>query len=947
MKEQLQGNVAQRNAIELVGLISRISNRLMRASASQTDEAIHEALRDLSEQVGADRAFLGRLSADGKALERIVEWCPDEGRRVAALLEGRPLERFGWWADRVLGGEVLHVHSTMDQLPDSPDALAHIQKTGSGSFVAAPLVCGGPVVGIIAVGAQQEQAWADHAIALLQAVGEIVLNAMERQRSDQELARERQRLRASEEKYRHVVEHSNDGICVLQDGQIAYANQHMADIVGYTLAEGLGQPYTLFLPPDQHEENRARYDSLFAGEKETLRFEATLVGKDARRVEAELNVSVTEFDGRKAALLFIRDVTERKRTGRKLREAERDREIVLATVPDVVVYLDREMRVVWANRAASESAGHPAEELVGRRCYEIWQDTGKPCPDCPVRATFETGDPHEGETTSKGGRAWNVRAFPVRGEDGQTVGAVEVASEITDRKRAESELRKVRDFSAQLVQASPTFFVAIGADGKTLMMNRAMLDTLGYAADEVVGKDYLAAFVPESDREALAGIFRTLGERGRIACNENHVLTRDGRELLVEWHGRPVFRPDGTLDFRFGVGIDITERKSIEEQLRQAQKMEAIGRLAGGIAHDFNNQLTIVKGYSDLLLAGADLGGDVHDSLREIQHAAERATLMTRRLLTFGRRQVLRPEVINLNDVIEHLAEPLGRMIGEDIELRIDSAADLGSVHADPGQVEQALMNLVVNARDAMPAGGELTIRTANVESGLDLAPPQADAPDAPHVRLAVRDTGLGMDEATRERIFEPFFTTKPVGQGTGLGLAMVYAFVRESGGHIHVTSEEARGTTFSIYLPRVSTPAEDQTGQARAKRDCRGDETILVAEDDPSVRQLVVRVLRQYGYTVLESTSARNALAIGQQPDRTIHLLVTDVVMPGMNGRELAEHLQAARPDLPVLYISGYAESALGSRPQERPDPFLRKPFPPETLAREVRRVLDAAAVP
>jgi two-component system cell cycle sensor histidine kinase/response regulator CckA len=302
---------------------------------------------------------------------------------------------------------------------------------------------------------------------------------------------------------------------------------------------------------------------------------------------------------------------------------------------------------------------------------------------------------------------------------------------------------------------------------------------------------------------------------------------------------------------------------------------------------------------------------------------------------------------MDLNDVVEHLAEPLGRMIGEDIQLRIDSAADLGSVHADPGQVEQTLMNLVVNARDAMPAGGELTIRTANVQLEPDLVPPSAEAPSGPHVLLAVRDTGLGMDAATRERIFEPFFTTKPVGQGTGLGLAMVYAFVRESGGHVHVTSEEARGTTFSIYLPRVSTPAEDQTGRAGAKRDCRGDETILVAEDDSSVRQLVVRVLRQYGYAVLESTSAKDALAIGQQPDRAIHLLVTDVVMPGMNGRELAEHLQAARPDLPVLYISGYAESALGNRPQERPDPFLRKPFPPETLVREVRRVLDAAAVP
>jgi PAS domain S-box-containing protein len=469
-----------------------------------------------------------------------------------------------------------------------------------------------------------------------------------------------------------------------------------------------------------------------------------------------------------------------------------------------------------------------------------------------------------------------------------------------------------------------------------------MLEALGYTAEEVVGRDYLTTFVPPDDRPALLEVFQSVVEEGRTIRHENRVLTRDGKELLVEWHGRAVLKGDGRLDYVFGVGVNITERRSIEEQLRQAQKMEAVGRLAGGIAHDFNNQLTIVKGYSDLLLLGPGLDEDVRGSLKEIQSAAQRATLLTSRLLAFGRKQILRPEVIGLNDVITRMAEPLARMIGEDIRLEILPGAGLGSVRADPGQVEQALVNLAVNARDAMPEGGCLTGETANVNFEGDAVPAEADAPSGPHVLLAVRDTGTGMDEATREQIFEPFFTTKPVGQGTGLGLPMVYGFVKQSGGHICVASEAGKGATFTIYLPRVDTPAEAPAEAIDTKADARGDETVLVAEDDRSVRQLLVRVLRRLGYTVLEAACADEALPLSEGHDGPIHLLIADVVMPGMSGPKLAKRLRAARPEMRVLYISGYAEPALGAPDDGRLASFLHKPFETQALVRKVRHVLD-----
>ncbi len=384
-----------------------------------------------------------------------------------------------------------------------------------------------------------------------------------------------------------------------------------------------------------------------------------------------------------------------------------------------------------------------------------------------------------------------------------------------------------------------------------------------------------------------------------------------------------------------------------EEQLRQAQKMEAVGQLAGGVAHDFNNLLTIIRGYSDLLLNGI-LGPDDagRDAVQEIRKAAERAADLTRQLLAFSRRQVLAPRVFVLNNVIHEMDKMLRRLIGEDIRLTSRLAADLGMVKADPGQIEQVLLNLAVNARDAMPRGGQLTIETANVQLDESYTRTHPEVQPGPFVMLAVTDTGCGMDAATQARIFEPFFTTKGPDKGTGLGLATVYGIVKQSGGSIYVYSEVGRGTSFKVYLPRheeVSPASRETHSTPRAERGSHGQETLLIVEDDNSVRALTRTVLRGYSYDVIEAVDADDALRCVSQQTRPIHLLVTDLVMPGMSGRELAERLKLMRPEMKVLYVSGYTDDAVVRHGLlEAEVAFLQKPFTPSALASKVREVLD-----
>ena len=499
-----------------------------------------------------------------------------------------------------------------------------------------------------------------------------------------------------------------------------------------------------------------------------------------------------------------------------------------------------------------------------------------------------------------------------------------------------------------LVEAMRDVVFTLSSDAMALTLNPAFESLTGWQRSEWLNRPIWALIHPDDVPLAQEMVQRVMqGETP--PCFELRVRTKQGADLITEFTLAPE-RQHGHVAGVFGIARDMTQRKHDEEafihqgeQLQQAQKMEAIGRLAGGIAHDFNNLLTIITGYSQLLLSRLG-GGDeaVRSDVEEIKNAAIRAASLTQQLLAFSRSQVLLPKVLSLNTIVDTIDAMLQRLIGEDIHLVTALEPTLGHVKADPGQMEQVIMNLVVNARDAMPRGGRLTIETGNVDMTNSYHCGDAALALGRYAMLAVSDTGCGMDAGTQARIFEPFFTTQGQGKGIGLGLSTVYGIVKQSGGYITVYSEPNRGTTFKIYLPIVDEAIEPIKAE-KLSGTLHGDETVLLVEDEPAVRVLVRDTLRLFGYQVLEARHGFEAQSIAHQHTGPIHLLITDVVMPQMSGRELAEGLATEHAHMKVLYMSGYTESAVIHHGVLNPGTaFLQKPFTPETLTRKIREILD-----
>ncbi len=483
---------------------------------------------------------------------------------------------------------------------------------------------------------------------------------------------------------------------------------------------------------------------------------------------------------------------------------------------------------------------------------------------------------------------------------------------------------------------------ALSPEGTIASLNPAFETITGLRREEWVGQPFERLVHPEDLPLALELLGRVV--RGELRpASQFRVRTAKGDYRVGEFSATPQLH-EGRLVGILGIGRDVTERVQLEQQLRQAQKMEAVGRLAGGIAHDFNNILTAITGYADLLLEDLGATDPRRQDADEIHKAADRAAGLTRQLLAFSRQQVLQPTVLEVNKLVSDLEKMLRRLLGEDVELGTRLAPTTGRVKADPGQLEQVIMNLAVNARDAMPNGGKLTLETGNVDLDGAYAADHYPARAGPFVMLAVSDTGIGMSEETQVHMFEPFFTTKEKGKGTGLGLATVYGIIKQSGGFIWVYSEVGHGTTFKLYLPRVEELAERASQPAQAPaRAARGTETVLVVEDEAPVRSVARQVLERHGYTVLEAPSAEAALDIVARYSGTIHLLLTDVVMPGLNGRELANRLAGLRPDAKVIFMSGYTDDAVTRHGVLEPgSAYVQKPFTPDAIARKVREVLD-----
>ena len=531
----------------------------------------------------------------------------------------------------------------------------------------------------------------------------------------------------------------------------------------------------------------------------------------------------------------------------------------------------------------------------------------------------------------------------VRDSGGSTSYLIAQMANVSERKRAEELLRENEARYRSLSTAAPVGIFQSDAEGRITYANPRVLQIFELEEREGLGHGWMMRLHPEDAARVVEQWSIALAE-GREFEHEHRLLLPNNRIRWVRCRSSPIRGTEGVVPGVVGTIEDITERKGLEAQLRQAQKMEAVGQLAGGVAHDFNNLLTVINVHAELALETLTSDEGLHADLTEISRAAGRAAALTRQLLAFSRKQVMQPQLLDLRDVIAGVAPMLARLIGEDIAVETVVPCDIGTVRADPGQLEQVLVNLAVNARDAMPGGGRLVLKASNLVVGQQQERRRDGIAPGEYVLLLVCDTGCGMTPDELERVFEPFFTTKPVGLGTGLGLPTVYGIVKQSGGHIWLDSEPGRGTTVTLCLPRVMEPAASEPPSDNRPPRPRGVETVLIVEDEEAVRGLARRILERQGYAVLEARGGREALALAATHDGAIDLLLTDIVMPGMNGRLLAEQLLDAHPELRVLYMSGYTDDEIVRRGMfDRGTGFLEKPFSAETLARAIRAALDA----
>ena len=658
--------------------------------------------------------------------------------------------------------------------------------------------------------------------------------------------------------------------------------------------------------------------------------------------DAPPSAPIFEVDGRSAgALRSPADAIDRSRAEEEIRELNRELErqvvqyrMLLDQASDAILITDGDRRYTEVNDAACALLGYSREELLKLSVPDITvpdENPGQPTRFSRMRA---------GETMlserilrRKDGShilgELNSRQLP----DGRFQAIVR---DITSRKRLEKEQMRL----ATAVEQADEAIVITDPSATILYVNPAFERVSGYTRSELVGSNSRILQSGHHDAEFYRGMWSTLlaGETWHGTLVN---LGKDGSLFEEDATITPIRDPDGAVVSYVGVKRDVTHERKLEEQLRQAQKMEAIGQLAGGIAHDFNNLITAIRGYSELVRESLPPDASQREDIDQVLLAADRAADLTRQLLAFSRRQVLQPKVLSPAETVDGIAPMLRRLLGEHIELVTRAVPDLGRIRVDPSQLEQIIVNLAVNARDAMPGGGRLLIETANAEVGGESSSVRAVSSPLPCVLLRVADTGIGMDEDIRVRAFEPFFTTKNQGSGTGMGLAMVYGIVRQSGGEIYLHSEIGVGTTVEIYLPRVDDLPTAASVSPQIAGVPHGSETILLAEDEDSVRTLARRALEELGYTVIVAADGIEAATIAERQTLPIDLLVTDVVMPHMGGPQLAERLRATRPNLNVLYVSGFMGNAVADLTVPGTS-VLTKPFTRAQLGRAVRRVID-----
>ncbi|MGH9683652.1 MAG: PAS domain S-box protein [Candidatus Acidiferrales bacterium] len=750
--------------------------------------------------------------------------------------------------------------------------------------------------------------------------------------------------------FRAVAASASDAIIATDDrGKILFANPATERTFGRSVSEIVGREITILMPEYLHEPYRAalvRY--LKTGRKSSPWNALELKGLHQSGKELPLEISIGEHVTSRTRIFtgVIRDISSRRDAAEELRQSEEKYAKMIQSSPDAITLRTLpERRYMEINEGFTRLTGYTPEEVIGKTPAEldIWVE------ERPHREVLEkldrTGEVREKQFLfrTKNGEIRHARVSAKRVSIGGQLCMLSVSHDITDRIQAEESLLKSRSRFRSLIQDAPFAIYRATLAGKFLALNPAMVKMLGYSSEAELMERGIIADVyrdPEFGRKLVAEYW---------ACKEFKDVEagwkrKDGEVIAVRMSGRWVENEEDREPCLEVFAEDVTERRSLERQILQIQRMEAVGQLAGGIAHDFNNLLSVILGQIEILKEQLSGNESLFKRAETIKHSASRAADLTRQLLAFSRKQVIEPRILDLNASIRNTEMLLRPLIGEDVELVLRPEARMGLVKADPAQLEQVFINLAVNARDAMPQGGKLIVETANVEVDEVYVRQHPGARAGQFVMVSVSDTGVGMDATTMAHVFEPFFTTKEPGKGTGLGLSTVYGIVKQNGGYLMTYSEPGQGTTFKIYFPRFEKVSASVEIIPAGEEFPKGRETILVVEDEPALRELVRELLEASGYEVLEASGAEEAIRLIENPWCTIHLLLTDVVMPEMDGRKLATRLQQISPDLHVLYMSGYTDDVIARRGVLNPNILLlSKPFTRSVLLQKVREALSS----
>jgi len=789
------------------------------------------------------------------------------------------------------------------------------------------------------------------AFPLVNESGEVILVA-DHVRDITESQRAAEALRESEARFKTLFEHAPDAFFLMnQQGKFLDVNRSVEELSGYDREEAIGQDYRELGFFDEQQNLMAQtllsqgVDGIPMGP-----VEFSLRRKDGGVVFIEIKGLPMRIQGESLLLGIARDITARKRAEAALRDSEERYRTLFETSPDALIVMDLDMNLIMANQRSMEMIGYDSlEQAMSRRGIDnfAWED--RPRVMATVKEMMATGRTQTFETTMvrrDGARFPSLNsAALIQDAAGNPQAILGVARDITGIKETEADLREsMQKFRLISETIQDVFWISTPGIEKMVYVSPAYEEIWGRPLAELVQspQTFLEGVHPE-DREQVRAEILANEACGTPWSHEYRVVKPDGAVRWIQGRGFPVQDDQGRIIWYTGVATDVTERKTLEQQFLQAQKMEAVGRLAGGVAHDFNNLLMAIMGYGELMRSKVNQKDPLYGHLENIIKAGDKAVALVQQLLAFSRRQIVHPQLIDLRQVLVDLEPMLRRLIGEDIELEILTGPRPAAMRGDSGHLGQVIMNLVVNARDAMPRGGRLTIEAAAVDFSLGCHTRFGLTPPGAYVALKVRDTGEGMDEATQARIFEPFFSTKEPGKGTGLGLSTVYGIVKQSGGYLDVDSEPGKGSAFIIHLPRLEAPVQQPKVTMAIIEGLRGEETILLVEDEDVLRIMLAKFLRLYGYAVLEARHGGEALLICERHQGPIHLLVTDVVMPQMSGRELADRLAPLRREMQVLYMSGYTDDEVvhhGVR--DSSVSFLQKPFKPIELARQVRGILE-----